>query len=226
MVSLEELNAWGNGYLPGWLGFEVLAAEPGKLRSRMTIRPEFLAPNGYLHAASIVALADTACGFGTRVDLPEGAKGFTTIELKSNFLGYRDGRYPLMRSDAPASWPHHAGLGRDGNSRAERQDTGPFPVYADHPLPANIARACVRPASSHRSAFASLQYSDSIGDPSRPGGSSTVMRGPAGVSGGFGASVRNACTHVCSTDPGIRGSTFTTTISVAPISHAAQTGAA
>jgi uncharacterized protein (TIGR00369 family) len=87
MVSLEELNAWGNGYLPGWLGFEVLAAEPGKLRSRMTIRPEFLAPNGYLHAASIVALADTACGFGTRVDLPEGAKGFTTIELKSNFLG-------------------------------------------------------------------------------------------------------------------------------------------
>jgi uncharacterized protein (TIGR00369 family) len=87
MVSLEELNSWGKGYLPGSIGFEVLAAESGRLLARMTIRPEFLAPNGYLHAASIVALADTACGFGTRVDLPEGATGFTTIELKSNFLG-------------------------------------------------------------------------------------------------------------------------------------------
>jgi uncharacterized protein (TIGR00369 family) len=87
MVSLEELNAWGKGFLPGLIGFEVLAADAGCLRAKMAIRREFLAPNGYLHAASVVALADTACGFGTRVDLPEGAKGFTTIELKSNFLG-------------------------------------------------------------------------------------------------------------------------------------------
>ena len=86
MVSVEELNTWGKDCLPGWLGFEIQAAEPGRLQARITIRPEFLAPNGYLHAASVVALADTACGFGTRVDLPEGAQGFTTIELKSNFL--------------------------------------------------------------------------------------------------------------------------------------------
>jgi 1,4-dihydroxy-2-naphthoyl-CoA hydrolase len=87
MVSLEELNAWGKGFLPGLIGFQVVSAEAGRLSAQMTIRPEFLAPNGYLHAASVIALADTACGFGTRVDLPEGAKGFTTIELKSNFLG-------------------------------------------------------------------------------------------------------------------------------------------
>ena len=87
MVSLEELNSWGKGFLPGLIGFEVLAAEAGRLRARMNVRPDLLAPNGYLHAASVIALADTACGFGTRVDLPEGAKGFTTIELKSNFLG-------------------------------------------------------------------------------------------------------------------------------------------
>jgi 1,4-dihydroxy-2-naphthoyl-CoA hydrolase len=87
MVSLEELNSWGKDFLPGSIGFEVLAAEAGRLRARMNIRRDLLAPNGYLHAASVIALADTACGFGTRVDLPEGAKGFTTIELKSNFLG-------------------------------------------------------------------------------------------------------------------------------------------
>jgi uncharacterized protein (TIGR00369 family) len=46
-----------------------------------------LAPNGYLHAAVVIALADTTCGYGTINDLPDGAQNFTTIELKSNFLG-------------------------------------------------------------------------------------------------------------------------------------------
>ena len=54
---------------------------------RMPIQPQFLAPNGFLHAASVIALADTACGFATIAHLPEGAESFTTIELKSNFLG-------------------------------------------------------------------------------------------------------------------------------------------
>ncbi len=53
----------------------------------MSIRPELLAPNGYLHGASVVALADSACGFGLMADLPDGATGFTTIELKTNYLG-------------------------------------------------------------------------------------------------------------------------------------------
>jgi 1,4-dihydroxy-2-naphthoyl-CoA hydrolase len=52
----------------------------------MPVQQKLLAPNGYLHAASVIALADSACGFGTYFDLPE-AFGFTTIELKSNFLG-------------------------------------------------------------------------------------------------------------------------------------------
>jgi 1,4-dihydroxy-2-naphthoyl-CoA hydrolase len=34
-----------------------------------------------------VTLADTACGYGCIGHLPEGATGFTTIELKTNFLG-------------------------------------------------------------------------------------------------------------------------------------------
>jgi 1,4-dihydroxy-2-naphthoyl-CoA hydrolase len=46
-----------------------------------------LAPNGYLHAGTVVALADTACGYGCMASLPDGATGFTTVELKTNFLG-------------------------------------------------------------------------------------------------------------------------------------------
>ncbi|HEX2992424.1 MAG TPA: PaaI family thioesterase [Anaerolineales bacterium] len=87
MTTLEQLNARGQGYLPGLIGIEFLSLEPGRLTSRLHVRPELLAPNGYLHAAAIIALADTACGYGTFTDLPEGANNFTTIELKSNFLG-------------------------------------------------------------------------------------------------------------------------------------------
>ena len=87
MTTIDQLNTRGRGYLPGLIGIEFLSVEPGRLTSRLAIRPELLAPNGYLHAATIIALADTTCGYGTINDLPNGAQNFTTIELKSNFLG-------------------------------------------------------------------------------------------------------------------------------------------
>jgi uncharacterized protein (TIGR00369 family) len=84
--TVEQMNEWSSG-LPKLVGFEVVAASAGLLQARMAVRPELLAPNGYLHAASVVALADSACGYGTMFDLADGATGFTTIELKTNFLG-------------------------------------------------------------------------------------------------------------------------------------------
>ena len=87
MTTIDQLNTRSEGYLPGLMGIEFLTLEPGRLTSRLTIRPELLAPNGYLHASAIIALADTSCGYGTFTDLPDGASNFTTIELKSNFLG-------------------------------------------------------------------------------------------------------------------------------------------
>ena len=71
--------------------------------SEHDVRPDLLAPNGYLHAATVVALADTACGLATRALLPDGAAGFTTIELKSNFLGtVREGRIATVATNAHA----------------------------------------------------------------------------------------------------------------------------
>jgi len=83
----EDFKRFGDGHLPGHLGVEILAVNPEGVESRMAVRKEVMAPNGYLHAASVVALADTSCGYGCLASLPEGARGFTTIELKSNFLG-------------------------------------------------------------------------------------------------------------------------------------------
>jgi uncharacterized protein (TIGR00369 family) len=91
-ITLEILNARGTGHLPGLFGFRVLSLADGLLKAELAVRPELLAPNGYLHAATVIALADTACGFGCIAHLPEGAENFTTVELKSNFLGTtRDG---------------------------------------------------------------------------------------------------------------------------------------
>jgi 1,4-dihydroxy-2-naphthoyl-CoA hydrolase len=91
MSILETLNERGMGTLPGLIGLTILDAEEGRISSRLDLREELMAPNGYLHAATVVALADTSCGYGTFVNLPEGAESFTTIELKSNFVGTKRG---------------------------------------------------------------------------------------------------------------------------------------
>jgi len=75
------------GHLPGVLGMEWETVGHGLVRGRFTVAKHHMAPNGFLHAASVITLADSACGYGSAVSLPEGASGFTTIELKSNFLG-------------------------------------------------------------------------------------------------------------------------------------------
>lgn len=91
-VTLEQLQHRGDGRLPGLVGFRVVDLADGLLHAELDIRPEVLAPNGYLHAATVIALADTACGFGCLAHLPPGAENFTTIELKANFVSTaRDG---------------------------------------------------------------------------------------------------------------------------------------
>ena len=86
-ISISELNERSSEYLPGYLGIEILELVPNTLHSRMPIKKLHFAPNDFLHAASIVALADTSCGYATIAHLPEGAQSFTTIELKSNHMG-------------------------------------------------------------------------------------------------------------------------------------------
>jgi len=86
-ATLQNAKDIGVGHLPGLIGFTPLVLEENRVEAELTVRPDLVAPNGYLHAATVVALADTACGYGCRAHLPEGASGFTTIELKTNFLG-------------------------------------------------------------------------------------------------------------------------------------------
>jgi 1,4-dihydroxy-2-naphthoyl-CoA hydrolase len=86
-ATLDKFLKRGDGRLPGLIGLRITAIAENRVDAELDIRPELLAPNTYLHAASVIALADTACGYGCIAHLPAGAENFTTIELKCNFLG-------------------------------------------------------------------------------------------------------------------------------------------
>ncbi|CAG9239524.1 Phenylacetic acid degradation protein [Paraburkholderia tropica] len=86
-ITLASLHERQQGRLPELLGFRAVALEQGILRAELDIRSNLLAPNGFLHAATVICLADTACGYGCYAHLPPTAKNFTTVELKSNFVG-------------------------------------------------------------------------------------------------------------------------------------------
>lgn len=110
LLTAEALNARGKDLLDGLLGIEMLSVTRDILKAQLPIRKNLMAANGFLHAASLIALADTCCGYGTLDSLPEGALGFTTVELKSNFVGtVRDGvvvceAKPLHRGRSTQIW--------------------------------------------------------------------------------------------------------------------------
>ncbi len=87
MFEHSHFNQLGAAQLPGHLGIVVTHVAPGEVHAELPVKPHLMAPNGFLQAGSIVTLADTAAGYGCQATLPDGANGFTTIELKSNHLG-------------------------------------------------------------------------------------------------------------------------------------------
>ncbi len=90
MVDLKAQAAWLRqrlqSGLPAHLGIELVNVSSGRICLAMTLQDHHIAANGYLHAGSVVTLADTACGFGCLANLPTGGKSFATLELKTNFL--------------------------------------------------------------------------------------------------------------------------------------------
>jgi 1,4-dihydroxy-2-naphthoyl-CoA hydrolase len=85
-LTLAQLQEMGSSGFPGLLGIEFDEVGESFSRARLALEEKHMAPNGYLHAGAVVGFADSACGYGCILNLPEGAIGFTTIELKTNFL--------------------------------------------------------------------------------------------------------------------------------------------
>lgn len=87
MLTADEINQQTANYLPGHLGIVFNSIRDGEVTCELPLRQPLMANNGYLHAGSVVSLADSAAGIGCLASLPDGANSFTTIELKSNHLG-------------------------------------------------------------------------------------------------------------------------------------------
>jgi uncharacterized protein (TIGR00369 family) len=87
MLTPEQYNTRGAGKLPGHLGIVITAASASEIRAELRIEGAHMAPNGFLHAGTVVTIADTTAGYGCIANLPAEASGFTTVELKSNHLG-------------------------------------------------------------------------------------------------------------------------------------------
>jgi uncharacterized protein (TIGR00369 family) len=92
MLTPDHFNRRSAGHLPGHLGLVVTQVGESGVAAELPVQQALMAPNGFLHAGSVVTLADTCAGYGCVASLPPGATGFTTIELQSNHLGTaRDG---------------------------------------------------------------------------------------------------------------------------------------
>jgi 1,4-dihydroxy-2-naphthoyl-CoA hydrolase len=87
MRTPETFNAVGARKLPGHLGITITEVGISRVCGELAVVESVMAPNGYLHAGTVVTLADTLSGYGCVASLPADAIGFTTIELKTNHLG-------------------------------------------------------------------------------------------------------------------------------------------
>ena len=120
MTDAKNISPNWQGSLPDHLGMTHTLVAKGHITGHFTVERHHMAPNGFLHAASIIALVDTACGFGSMTALPDGANGFTTIELKTNFLGTtRDGHV-----DCDARLVHGGRTTQVWDATATHRETG------------------------------------------------------------------------------------------------------
>lgn len=86
-TSVEDLNRANDGKLPGHLGLTVTEVADGRVVGRMEVRPDLVAHTGYLLAGAVLSVADILCAYGVSTAWPDGASGFTTVEVKANFMG-------------------------------------------------------------------------------------------------------------------------------------------
>jgi 1,4-dihydroxy-2-naphthoyl-CoA hydrolase len=69
------------------IGVNITSAEKDRITGKLTVRPDLCTTGGIMHGGAIMAFADSLGAVGAFMNLPEGAKGTTTIESKTNFLG-------------------------------------------------------------------------------------------------------------------------------------------
>ena len=86
MTPLEKINSLKMPFAE-FKGVTFTEAGQDKVVARMLVRPELCTLGHVLHGGAVMALADSVGAAATVINLPEEAKGTTTIESKTNFIG-------------------------------------------------------------------------------------------------------------------------------------------
>jgi 1,4-dihydroxy-2-naphthoyl-CoA hydrolase len=68
-------------------GVTFVEADKDRVVARMQVRPDLCTLGNTIHGGAIMAFADSVGAAGTVINLPEDAKGTTTLESKTNFIG-------------------------------------------------------------------------------------------------------------------------------------------
>ena len=138
MNTPESFNARSADLLPGFMGVVVTRLADGEVDAEIELGAKHMAPNGFLHAAAVISLADSACGHGCLANLPEGAESFTTVELKSNHLGTaRDGTITCT-ARAVHKGEDNASVGRSGGSSADWENHCAVSLHTDDSVRASL----------------------------------------------------------------------------------------
>ncbi|WFU44789.1 PaaI family thioesterase [Bradyrhizobium sp. CB82] len=86
MTPLERLHAMKMPFAE-LKGVQFVAAEPDRVVAKMTVRPDLCTLGHIAHGGAIMAFADSVGAAATVINLPADAKGTTTLESKTNFIG-------------------------------------------------------------------------------------------------------------------------------------------
>ena len=86
MTPLEKVNSMKMPFAE-LKGVTFTEAEKDRVVARMPVRPDLCTLGHTIHGGAIMAFADSVGAAATVINLPEDAKGTTTIESKTNFIG-------------------------------------------------------------------------------------------------------------------------------------------
>jgi 1,4-dihydroxy-2-naphthoyl-CoA hydrolase len=86
MTPLDQINSMKMPFAE-LKGVTFSSAELDRVVARMTVRPDLCTANHTIHGGAVMAFADSVGAAATVINLPADAKGTTTLESKTNFIG-------------------------------------------------------------------------------------------------------------------------------------------
>lgn len=101
------------------MGVQVTEAGPDKVVATLVVRPDLCTAGAILHGGAVMAFADALGALGTVLSMSKEAKGTTTIESKTNFLGAAKEGSTVTGTATPV---HQGGRTQVWQTRITRED--------------------------------------------------------------------------------------------------------